>query len=88
MTSTKIKSAWSHWKFVFVIQSSPIEILLMPPHTYPGANHRYSVAKFSMVLLLNGAATVNNVMFNLVHYKINSRCSEKEAMSISKRSFL
>lgn len=80
----QMKSAWSHWKFVSVIQCIPIQILLMPPHTYPGANHRYSVAKYSMVLLLNGAVTVNNFMFNLIHYKINSSCSEKEAKPLSK----
>ena len=57
-----------HWKFVSMTQSSPIQILLTLPHTYPSANHRHSVAKYSMVLLLNNAVTVNNFMFNLMHY--------------------
>ena len=73
-----------------VIQSGPIRNLLTPPNTCLSANHMYSVAKY-MVLVLNGAVTVHNFMFHLMHYKINSRCSEKEAkrkISELKSSFL
>ena len=79
-----------HRKFMSVIQSGPIQNFLTPPNTCSSANHMYSVAKY-MVLVLNGAVTVNIFMFHLMHYKINSRWSEKEAkrkISLSKGGFL